>query len=452
MTTRSALKYRFVSYAIKFISSIAFPVAIAKTYGSIVNGDVQLLIAGTSYLSLLDSGMTINALNRRGTRGDSDSHQETAENTLRYQLKSSKQILFIGICIASSLLVFAGWNHVINTELLFSGSLLAAVAILEIAVTPFKYCLYSYGLAGTVEKREAWMSTLSTAALLTWSLLILAGLLPLVVGLPIGLILLRSDRVASGLTSLGDLLTITNSSNDKINLRQTLQAPVVNKNVQGNDGQDRVWISALQILALLNWSIDIFLIKFISGTSAASDYSIYSKFFMIPVTIATLSSPVIQSAVSQGKLKPERFALLANCSWPFMIFMTIAVTEILNHIFATFPFLPRSIGLTTNPSVYLLGSFCFLCILSMVSGFYAPVANGLRLFKYQAIVSAIFLPLNILLSWFLGSYFGFGMVGVIGSTCLAMAITSCLMVPRKIVKHLSHINEIPNYVNSSSSY
>jgi hypothetical protein len=449
MSRRSALKYRFVTYAIKYISSIAFPIAIAKTYGSIVNGDVQLLIAGTSYLGLLDSGMTINALNRGGTRGDSP--QKRAENTLRYQLNSSKQILFIGFCIASTLLLFAGWNHVISVDLLFAGSLLAAVAILEIAVTPFKYYLYSHGLAATVEKREAWMSTLSTAALLTWSLLILAGFLPLVVGLPIGLILLRSDRVASGLTSLGDLLSIANSSDDKITLRQAVQVPVVNRNIHGNEGQDRLWISALQILALLNWSADMFLIKFIVGSSAVSDYSIYSKFFMIPVAIATLASPVIQSAVSQGKLKPDGFALMANCSWPCIIFITIAFAAILNQIFAMFSLLPGSLGLTSNPSVYLLVGFCCLSMLSVVSGFYAPIANGLRLFKYQVIVSAIFLPSNILLSLFMGSSLRLGMLGVIGATCFTMAITSCFMVPKKIFKRLRYINDTQNYAKSSSS-
>lgn len=444
MFLQSALKYRFISFLLRCASFIVFPIAIAKTYGSIVNGDVQLLIAGASYLSLLDSGMTINALNRGGCLDSSP--QKKAEDTLFHQLKSSIHIFFVGFCIASFLLLFVGWNHLISGNLLFTGSLLAVISILEIAVTPFKYHLYSHGFAWSVERREAWMSILSTVALVIWSFLILAGFLPLVIGLSIGLILLRSDRVASGLASLHDLLSIVNSTVNNITLRKAVAKSVLYRNKQGNDRKDRAWISALQILTLLNWSVDIFLIKFIVGSAAVSDYSIYSKFFMIPVAIAALSSPVIQSVVSNGKLKAEHFSLLANFSWLFIIIATITIVIILDKLLSVFPFLPQSVGLASNPSIYLLTSFCYLSMLSVVSGFYAPIANGLQLYRYQVVISSIFLPSNILLSLLMGSGFGFGMMGVIAATCLTMSITSCIMVPREIIKCL---NNIQNHATAS---
>jgi hypothetical protein len=442
MSSLPALKYRFFSFSVKYASSLLFPIAIAKTYGSMVNGDVQLLIAATGYLSLLDSGMTISALNRGAIHGDS--LHENAGSTFLLQLRSSKKIFNIGILISGGLLFCAGWNRVISQEILLSASLLVAIAVLEIAVTPFKYHLYSHGLAGTVEKREAWMSIVSTLALLVWSCLILLGLLPLSIGLPIGLILLRLDRVASGLASLHDLLSIANSSVDQIRLRQALRLSLPSGHNQSNHGQERLWISALQVLTLFNWSADIFLIKLMIGASAVSDYSIYSKLFMVPVAIATLASPVIQSAVSKGHLSYKSFELLAILSWPCIIIVTTAIVFACNAMLSVLPFLPPLLGLSSDPSIYLLISFSYLCMLSVISGFYAPIANGLHLFKYQVIISSIFLPSNIFLSWLFGSSLRFGIVGVVAATCLTMTFTSCFMVPKKILKRLRSIHNKQN--------
>ena len=85
----ASIKYRLISFAVKNISAVAFPIAIAKAYGAGVNGEVQLLIATTAYLGLLDSGMTISALNRGETQGNSP--QEHPTSILRKQIISSKR-------------------------------------------------------------------------------------------------------------------------------------------------------------------------------------------------------------------------------------------------------------------------------------------------------------------------------------------------------------------------
>ena len=431
----TAIKYRAISFAVKYASSVALPIAIAKTYGTTVNGDVQLLIAATGYLGLLDSGMTISALNRGGIQ--SDDPKGNINNILILQSKSSLKIFVLGICISVVLLFAASWNRLISASLLFGGSFLAMAAILEIATTPFKYHLYSYGLAGTVEKREAFLSMLSTLILFVWSMLILAGQLPLLVGLPIGLILLRADRVVSGLASLlqlKSLAKITTNNSRFTNKREDL-FPI--RSDSNDDRFKRVWISALQVLAILNWSVDIFLIKFIVGAAAVSDYSIYSKLFLFPIAIVTLAYPVIQSSVSQGRLNSARFALFVKAFWPCILGSTTLAVLCCHNILSAFPSLPSKLGLSTNPSIYLIISFCYLSVLSTVSGFYAPIANGLQLFKWQVIISTIFLPSNLILSWFLGSRCGLGMVGVIAATCLTMTVTSSILLPREIIKCLN---------------
>ena len=113
-----------------------------------------------------------------------------------------------------------------------------------------------------------------------------------------------------------------------------------------------------------------------------------------------------------------------------------------NFLFSEFPFVINLIGLSKPPSVYLLACFSFLCALSFVGGLYAPVANGLRLFKYQVIACLIFLPLNLSLSVLLGKYYGFQIVGIVGATCLTLAFVSCFLVPVKVLANLSLYSRI----------
>jgi hypothetical protein len=442
-----AIKYRAFSFASKYISSIVLPIAIAKSYGSVVNGDVQLLIAATAYLGLLDSGMSISALNRSAMQ--SGDPQDNARNTLRLQLRSSIKIFLIGIFISGTLLFAAVWNHLLSTSLLLCGSFLALATIFEIAVTPFKYHLYSYGLARSVEKREAFLSAIFTLTLLACSMLIFLGKLSLILALPLGLVLLRADRVASGLASLRDLQLFAKLSVNNDCFLYAKKAPCSTQSVYNDDRRNRFWISALQALALLNWSADIFLIKLIVGAAAVSDYSIYSKFFMLPVAIAALANPVIQSAVSQGRLNYSRFVLIFKTSWPIILVATTLIVLFSERIVSALPWLSIRIGLSTNPSIYLITSFCYLSVLSTISGFYAPVANGLQLFRYQVIVSTIFLPSNVFFSWLLGSRSGFGMVGILAGTCLTMTITSCIMVPKEILKRLKDLQIQPGMIRNS---
>jgi len=436
LTSLSAIKYRIFSFSVKYVSSVAFPIAIARAYGPTVNGDVQLLIAATGYLGLLDSGMTISALNRAGMHVDDA--KDNARSILQLQTRSSVKMFSIGIFIAGGLILAAGWNHWIGTSLLFGGALLALTAILEIAVTPFKYHLYSYGLAASAEKRETFLSIISTLALLLWSILILIGQIPLLFGLPIGLILLRADRVASGMASLRDLQSLAVLSSNNNSFRNGKKPQYPSQRNQNGERRNRLWISALQVLAVLNWSADIFLIKFIVGSSAVSDYSIYSKLFLFPVAIAALANPVIQSAVSQGRLNSARFALFTRASWLCILGATTLIVLVCQNIVFSFPLLTSRIGISSNPSVNLIITFSYLSMLTTVSGFYAPIANGLQIFRYQVGISAIFLPSNIFLSWLLGSRCGLGMVGILAATCFTMTITSCIVMPNQILKSLKN--------------
>lgn len=433
-----SVKYRLVSFFVKNLSAVAFPIAIVKAYGAGINGDVQLLIATTAYLGLLDSGMTISALNRG--EAQSSSHQENPASILRNQIKSSKKIVFIGIAIASIIIFWASSKDILGSTILFAGSLLAAISVLEVALTPFKYHLYSYGLANAVEKREALLSTACAFALSIFSVLILFGFVPLVFGLPIGLILLRADRAISGVASLSDLQAIIAVRNaNKTPFKQPNPKPkkLSPYSHQVIPNEDRAWIFSLQILAMLNWSTDLFLIKLVGGATAVSDYSIYIKLFMLPAALVSLAYPVIQSAVSQGKLKVVQFSFLVRVSWVFIVVAGSSMAVTSNYLFKEFPFLINVIGLTEPPSLYLLACFSFYCVLFVVARLYAPVANGLRLFRYQVIVCLIFLPLNLSLSLLLGKYYGLQVVGVVGATCLTMALTSCFIVPRKILGSLA---------------
>ena len=280
-------------------------------------------------------------------------------------------------------------------------------------------------------------------------MLIFASKLSLLIALPIGLVLLRADRVASALACLRDLQSFAKLPVSNDTSQYGIKGQYSIQSIYNDDRHNRLWISALQVLALLNWSADIFLTKLIVGAAAVSDYSIYSKFFMLPVAIAALANPVIQSAVSQGRLNYSRFALIFKVSWPIIFAATALIVLFFERIVSALPSLPIGIGLSTNPSIYLLTSFCYLSVLSTISGFYAPVANGLQLFRYQVKISTIFLPSNVFFSWLLGSRCGFGMVGILAGTCLTMTITSCIMVPKEILKRLKDMRIQPGMIRNS---
>jgi O-antigen/teichoic acid export membrane protein len=198
----------------------------------------------------------------------------------------------------------------------------------------------------------------------------------------------------------------------------------------------RVWISALQVLALLNWSTDLFMIRILLGASAVSDYSILSKFFMMPSVLAALSSPVIQSAVVQGRLKAYLFRQLASYSWLLIISSSILLSSSSIFLFTSSRSAASIIGLSEPPQHLVLLAFSFLSLLSVFAGLYAPVANALGLFKPQVMIAMILLFGNILLSWFLAGPCGLGVAGVVGATALSMAVSSCSIVPVLILKQL----------------
>jgi hypothetical protein len=435
LSSRAALKYRLIASSAKFASAALFPIAIARAYGPAVNGDLQLLMAATSYLGLLDSGMSISAINRGQSERDRGA-TEYAEDALRMQFRSSCRVSVIGAVVAITLLCWSGWAGLIGSSLLLPASLFSAAVILEIAVTPYKYHLYGLGRASNAEKREAFLCVIVTLALLSWSLLIYRGSISLIIGVPIGLLLLRADRAASGIMCLYELQNLA----PRGAVRPLIANP---RTVAGGATEDidvrkpeRAWISILQALAILNWSTDIFLVRLMVGTAAVSDYSICLRLFMLPASLVGLASPVIQSAVSQGRLSPPLFAHLVQLSWPFILVLALVLALSSSAALLAFPFLPTEIGLSSWPSIHLLISFGLLSALSITGALYAPIANGLGLFKHQVIIGIVFLPLNIFLSWFLAARHGYGVAGIVGATCTTMALTSCFLVPKEILKRL----------------
>jgi O-antigen/teichoic acid export membrane protein len=197
-----------------------------------------------------------------------------------------------------------------------------------------------------------------------------------------------------------------------------------------------VWISALQVIAMLNWSTDLFLIQIFLGSAAVSDYSIYSKFCAIPITLISIAGPAIQLATVKATLDVKKIKKLIFFSWPAIILLSLVLTFFARELFRALPLLAVWTGLSATPATAVIVSFSMLTVLSSLAAIYAPIANGLSLFRFQFICSAIFAPLNLLLSWFLATQARLGFSGIILATVIAMAVTSCSLVPMAILSRI----------------
>ena len=433
MTARSAFKYRVLAFALKFIATTAFPIALAKAYSAEINGQAQLLIAAIGYLNLLDTGMSISAINHGKLLG-SGSQSVQAKLVLIKQGIASKRIFVFGSLLSSLLLWQALSHELVNNQLVIGAVVLAFVALIEISTTPFKYFLYSFGRAKSSEKREVLIGLIVTPALLISSLAIYLGHVPLTIGFVMGCFLLRADRAISGLMSLREINSLAGFN------RHAFEGLLAdqNKNKDHSSSQDegRVWISALQVIAMLNWSTDIFLIQILLGSAAVSDYSIYSKFCAIPITLISIAGPAIQLATVKATLDIKKIKKLIFFSWPAIILLSLVLTFFARELFRDLPLLAVWTGLSVTPVTALIVSFSMLTVLSSLAAIYAPIANGLSLFRFQFICSAIFAPLNLLLSWFLATQAGLGFTGIILATVIAMAVTSCSLVPMSILSRI----------------
>jgi hypothetical protein len=434
VTARSAFKYRVLAFALKFIATTAFPIALAKAYSAEINGQAQLLIAAIGYLNLLDTGMSIGAINHGKLLG-SGSQSVQAKLVLIKQGIASKRIFVFGSLLSSLLLWQALSHELVNNQLVIGAVVLAFLALIEISTTPFKYFLYSFGRAKSSEKREVLIGLIVTPALLISSLAIYLGHVPLTIGFIMGCFLLRADRAISGLMSLREINSLAGFN------RYAFEGLIADQdknkaNHSSSQGEDRVWISALQVVAMLNWSTDLFLIQILLGPAAVSDYSIYSKFCAIPITLISIAGPAIQLATVKATLDVKKIKKLIFFSWPAIILLSLVLTFFARELFRALPLLAVLTGLSATPGTALIVSFCMLTVLSSLAAIYAPIANGLSLFRFQFICSAIFAPLNLLLSWFLATQAGLGFSGIILATVIAMALTSCSLVPVAILSRI----------------
>ncbi len=424
--------YRIFSYALKFLSAISLPIAIAEGYGAMVNGQAQLIIAGTAYLGLLDSGMTITAINSGGGE-KKEFGGKNYPRILTNQNKATIRVVVIGSIVTALLIVICHRNNILSTPVSYGALTLSLTAVIEIALTPYKYLLYSEGKARTAEKREAYLCTGGAFLLVIWSLLIYTDKIPETIGLVIGFLLLRGDRVISGLVSFLEFRKIVLRDSRLDSPRNSTHRELEDAICSNSRTNDRVWITLLQIFALLNWSADTFLVRFFVGLRAVSDYSIYYKFFMVPSTLALIASPVIQSAVYTDILSRSKFSTLFKLSLPFIFTVSSCLLGATIALINVHPRIYPALGLTSEPTISLLASFSIMSGLSVVAGVYAPIANGLRIFKYQAALSALFLPMNVLLSWFFTQELSLGIAGVVTATNITMAVTSCTLVPLRIM-------------------
>lgn len=434
MTARSAFKYRVLAFALKFIATTAFPIALAKAYSAEINGQAQLLIAAIGYLNLLDAGMSIGAINHGKLLG-SGSQSVQAKLVLIKQGIASKRIFIFGSLLSSLLLWQALSHELVNNQLVIGAVVLAFVALIEISTTPFKYFLYSFGRAKSSEKREVLIGLIVTPALLISSLAIYLGHVPLTIGFIMGCFLLRVDRAISGLMSLREVNSLAGFNRHAF---EGLLADQDKNQANHSSSQDegRVWISALQVIAMLNWSTDIFLIQILLGSAAVSDYSIYSKFCAIPITLISIAGPAIQLATVKATLDIKKIKMLIFFSWPAIILLSLILIFFARELFRALPLLAVWTGLSATPATAVIVSFSMLTVLSSLAAIYAPIANGLSLFRFQFICSAIFAPLNLLLSWFLATQAGLGFSGIILATVIAMAVTSCSLVPMAILSRI----------------
>jgi hypothetical protein len=434
VTARSAFKYRVLAFALKFIATTAFPIALAKAYSAEINGQAQLLIAAIGYLNLLDAGMSIGAINHGKLLG-SGSQSVQAKLVLIKQGIASKRIFIFGSLLSSLLLWQALSHELVNNQLVIGAVVLAFVALIEISTTPFKYFLYSFGRAKSSEKREVLIGLIVTPALLISSLAIYLGHVPLTIGFIMGCFLLRVDRAISGLMSLREVNSLAGFNRHAF---EGLLADQDKNQANHSSSQDegRVWISALQVIAMLNWSTDIFLIQILLGSAAVSDYSIYSKFCAIPITLISIAGPAIQLATVKATLDIKKIKMLIFFSWPAIILLSLILIFFARELFRALPLLAVWTGLSATPATAVIVSFSMLTVLSSLAAIYAPIANGLSLFRFQFICSAIFAPLNLLLSWFLATQAGLGFSGIILATVIAMAVTSCSLVPMAILSRI----------------
>lgn len=438
MTARSAFKYRLLAFALKFTATTAFPIALARAYSAEINGQAQLLITAIGYLGLLDTGMSISAINH-GKSHSSGNQGEQAAAVLTKQGIASKRVFVFGLLLSSLLfwqIISHGW---VNSQLIIGAVVLALVALIEISTAPFKYFLYSFGRAKSSEKREVLASLVITPVLLMSALAIYQGHVPLIIGFMIGGLLLRADRAISGLMSLREIKSLAKS---ELYTFKASFAQYAKDNAKSYASQDagRAWISALQVIAILNWSTDIFLIQIFLGPSAVSDYSIYSKVCAIPITLISIASPAIQLAISKATLDAKKIKQMIYFSWPAILFLSFILAFFARELFRALPLLAVWTGLSASPPAALIASFSMLTVLSSVAAIYAPIANGLNLFRFQFICSAVFAPLNLVLSWFLATHARLGITGIILATVIAMALTSCTLVPMAILSGFKKIN------------
>ena len=382
--------------------------------------------------------MSIGAINHGKLLG-SGSQSVQAKLVLIKQGIASKRIFVFGSMLSSLLLWQALSHELVNDQLAIGAVVLAFVALIEISTTPFKYFLYSFGRAKGSEKREVLLGLIVTPALLISSLAIYLGHVPLTIGFTIGCFLLRSDRAISGLMSFLEINSLAHF--DHVALEGLLaDQDKNNANLSSSQDSGRVWMSALQVIAVLNWSTDIFLIQLFLGPSAVSDYSIYSKFCAIPITLISIAGPAIQLATVKATFGAKKIKKLIFFSWPTILFLSLILTFFARELFRTLPLLAVWIGLSAAPVIALIVSFSMLTVLSSFAAIYAPIANGLSLFRFQFICSTIFAPLNLLLSWFLATQARLGFSGIILATVIAMAFTSCSLVPMAILSRIKKLD------------
>jgi len=438
MIVRSAFKYRLLSFALKFIATTAFPIALAKAYSAEINGQAQLLITAIGYLSLLDAGASIGAINH-GKWHSSGNQGEQAAAVLAKQGIASKGILIFGLLVSSLLFWQIILHRLVNSGLIIGAVVLTLVALIEVSTTPFKYFLYSFGRAKSSEKREVLAGLIVTPALLMSALAIYLGHVPLTIGFMIGGLLLRADRAISGLMSLREIKSMANSEDYTLNFSLD-QHDKNNEKSYASQDVERGWISALQVIAILNWSTDIFLIQIFLGPSDVSDYSIYSKICAIPITLISITGPTIQLAMANATLDTKKIRRMIYFSWPAILLFGFIVTFIARELFRVLPLLVVWTGLSASPPTALIASFSMLTVLSSLAAIYAPIANGLNLFRLQFICSTVFAPANIVLSWFLATQARLGIAGVIFATVIAMSLTSCFIVPMAILSRIKKMH------------
>lgn len=181
----------------------------------------------------------------------------------------------------------------------------------------------------------------------------------------------------------------------------------------------------IQIAVIVIFTTDKILITQLFSPSLVTQYEVVFKLFSIITLIHSLITSPLWSSYTDSYVRRDFVWIKKILRFQFIIFALIIVAVIL-LVMMTKSIISIWIGNSIGVSMPLIISMGAFVIISTWNNIFSFFVNGIGKIKPQLYSSVIAMLLNIPLAILLTKYFGFGVNGIVWSTCISLSFFAFL--------------------------